>query len=293
MKRARARTAVAMDAVREALAALGPIAPTVLAGAGATLAMVSGAGGLQLSGPDTRTVVNVSNQSGTFYADQNNTIYDFGGNNAPTIFITATSNTEVRNVVGAGLRHIGDRDGLVRTNIGFRDCEGTFFNVRHDGDDVFDPFFIGCVDVNPQPHVADGDIMQVFAYNADIHRPLVEGCVIYGKERPSGSTAHNDGLQFTGIGGVVYDPTVRGNTILGASSAGIQAKIVFGLFTIENNTLSERFESFHAVIAKPGVAGQATMLWRNNTMIDGASAAITDGWLTHPDTVPQAGVTIS
>lgn len=226
--------------------------------------------------------------------DQSDVIYDFEGRGAVDVTITAVANTTVRNIGGPGSRRVGDRDGVARSNIGFEDCEGTFFHMQHDGGaTLVDPFFVRCHDVNPQPNVDDGDVMQCFAYQGDIVRPLFGGCKAFGKQRPQGSGAHNDALQFTGIeGGRVIDPIVRDCLVEGASSAAIQAKHVHGLFTIEGCILSERFGAYHAVIAKPGDP-TAQVLWRNNVLKDGASAALTGGWGRHPDTVDQPGLTIT
>lgn len=231
--------------------------------------------------------------------DQSDVIYDFEGRSAADTKITALANTTVRNIVGAGSRRIGDRDGDVRSSIGFEDCEGTFFHMQHSGGAVLvDPFFVRCVDVNPQPHVGDGDIFQCFAYQGDIVRPVFDSCGGYGKERPSGSGAHNDTLQFTGIAaGRVVDPTVRNCSFDGASSACIQVARVFGVMTIEDCTLSERFGSHHAVIATKPEAG-AEIRWRNNILLDGASAVFLRhsktgaSWSRHPDTIDQSGLTI-
>ena len=224
--------------------------------------------------------------------DQPNTIYDFQFSSPGDVQILA-SNVEARNIRGPGARRIGDLGGLSITDSGFRNFEFTFAHVRmSDGATMTRPYFIDGVDVNSQPNVSDGDILQVFAYEGDIIDPLIDNVTIYGKQRPEGSDAHNDGIQFTGIGGgEVWNPTVRNSHIEGASSAGIQAKHVHGVFTIEGNTLSERFGSYHAVIAKPGDSS-SVVLWRNNTMIDGASAAMTGGWGVHPDSVVVGEVTI-
>lgn len=215
--------------------------------------------------------------------DQPNTIYDFQGGSPGEVVILA-SNVEARNIRGGGARRIGARDGRSITDSGFRDFEFTFAHVQMaNGATVTRPYFVDGTDVNAQPHTGEGDIIQIFAYEGDIIDPLIDNVVVYGKRRPSGSPSHNDGIQFTGIlGGEVWNPTVRNSTVEGAASAGIQAKHVHGVFTIEGNRLSERYGSFHAVIAKPG-DGDALMLWRDNTLVDGASAALTDGWNEHPD----------
>lgn len=219
----------------------------------------------------------------TTVLDQPNTIYDFDYTSPGEVVIQA-SNVEARNIRGPGARRIGVRDGRSIRDSGFRDFEFTFAHVQNSGGaTVTRPYFVDGLDVNPQPHVGNGDIIQVFAYEGDIVDPLIDNVTVYGKRRPTGSPAHNDAIQFTGIlGGEVWNPTVRNSTIEGASSAGIQAKHVRGVFTIEGNTLSERFESFHAVIAKPG-DDQARVLWRNNRLLDGASAAFTGGWQSDRD----------
>ncbi|MEM9519800.1 MAG: hypothetical protein AAGA37_10815 [Actinomycetota bacterium] len=224
--------------------------------------------------------------------DQPNTIYDFQFTSPGDVDILA-SNVEARNIRGPGTRRIGDRSGQSIADSGFRNFEFTFAHVRmDDGATITRPYFIDGVDVNPQPHVADGDIIQFFAYNGDIIDPLVDNVTVYGKQRPAGSVAHNDGIQFTGIGGgEVWNPTIRNSRIEGASSAAIQAKHVHGVFTIEGNVLSERFGSFHAVIAKPG-DGSSSVLWRDNTMVEGSSAAMTGGWGVAPGSVLVDGVTI-
>ncbi|GJM38800.1 MAG: hypothetical protein DHS20C19_21670 [Acidimicrobiales bacterium] len=226
--------------------------------------------------------------------DQPNTIYDFNFSSPGEVVIEA-SNVEARNIRGGGARRIGVRNGESFTDSGFRNFEFTFAHIQmSDGATVTRPYFIDGTDVNSQPNVGDGDIMQLFAYEGDIVDPLIDGVTIYGKRRPNGSDAHNDGIQFTGMsGGEVVNPTIRNSTVYGASSAAIQAKHVVGLFTIENTTLSEEFESYHAVIAKPGNSS-SQMLWRNNTLLDGASVAATDGWSVHPSSNGTGGnVTIN
>ncbi|MEZ5245311.1 MAG: hypothetical protein R2707_09460 [Acidimicrobiales bacterium] len=210
--------------------------------------------------------------------NQPNTIYDFNFSSPGEVVIMA-SNVEARNIRGGGARRIGVRNGQSITDSGFRNFEFTFAHVQMSGGaTVTRPYFIDGTDVNSQPNIGDGDIMQFFAYEGNIIDPLVDNVTIHGKQRPSGSTAHNDAIQYTGMsGGQVVNPTIRNSTIYGASSAAVQAKHVVGLFTIENTTLSEEFESYHAVIAKPGNAS-SSMLWRNNTLLDGASVAATDGW---------------
>ncbi|MEQ8841218.1 MAG: hypothetical protein RIB98_09570 [Acidimicrobiales bacterium] len=210
--------------------------------------------------------------------NQPNTIYDFNFTSPGEVVIEA-SNVEARNIRGSGARRIGLRNGKSITDSGFRNFEFTFAHVQMSGGaTVTRPYFIDGVDVNRQPNVGDGDIMQFFAYEGDIIAPLVDNVIVHGKQRPSGSDAHNDGIQYTGMsGGEVVDPTIRNSTVYGASSAGVQAKHVVGLFTFENNTLSEEFESYHAVIAKPGNSS-SSILWRNNTLLDGASVAATGGW---------------
>lgn len=210
--------------------------------------------------------------------DQPNTIYDFN-NGKPGEVVILASNVEARNIRGGGARRIGARNGQSITDSGFRNFEFTFAHVQmSDGATVTRPYFINGTDVNAQPNVGDGDIIQFFAYGGDIIDPLVDNVTVHGKQRPSGSDAHNDGIQYTGMnGGEVVNPTIRNSTILGASSAAVQAKHVVGTFTIENTTLSERFESYHAVIAKPGNSS-SSLLWRNNTLLDGASVAATGGW---------------
>jgi hypothetical protein len=210
--------------------------------------------------------------------DQPNTIYDFGYGKPGEVVILA-SNVEARNIRGGGARRIGARNGQSITDSGFRDFEFTFAHVQmSDGATVTRPYFIDGTDVNAQPNVGDGDIIQFFAYGGDIIDPLVDNVTVHGKQRPSGSDAHNDGIQYTGMnGGEVVNPTIRNSTILGASSAAVQAKHVVGTFTIENSTLSERYGSYHAVIAKPGNSS-SSFLWRNNTLLDGASVAATGGW---------------
>ena len=210
--------------------------------------------------------------------NQANTIYDFNFSSPGEVVIEA-SNVEARNIRGSGARRIGLRNGQSFTDSGFRNFEFSFAHIQmSDGATVTRPYFIDGVDVNGQPNVGDGDIMQLFAYEGDIIAPLIDNVLIYGKRRPAGSDAHNEGIQFTGMsGGEVVDPTIRNSTVYGASSAGIQAKHVVGLFTFENNTLSEEFESYHAVIAKPGNSS-SSILWRNNTLLDGASVAATNGW---------------
>ena len=226
--------------------------------------------------------------------NQANTIYDFEGRNAADVSIEA-SNVEVRNLRGPGARRIGARNGKTISDSGFRDFDLTFANIlMSDGADIIRPYFINGTDVNTQPNIGDGDIMQFFAYQGgDIVEPLVEGVVLYGKQRPSGSIAHNDTIQYTAIsGGRVLDPIIRNSTLLGASSAAVQIKHVHGTITIENSTLSERFESFHAVIASEPRTN-STIRWINNTLLNGSSASFTNGWLRHPDSTGNLdGVTI-
>jgi len=227
--------------------------------------------------------------------DQANTIYDFQFGSPAEVVILA-SNVEARNIRGVGARRIGARNGVSITDSGFRNFEFTFAHVQMSGGaTITRPYFIDGLDVNAQPNIGDGDLIQIFAYEGNIIEPLIDNVTVYGKQRPAGSAAHNDGVQYTGLsGGQVWNPTIRNSTILGASSAAVQAKHVHGVFTIENSTLSERFESFHAVIAKPGDSS-SSVLWRNNTLLDGASAAFTDGWSVHSssDSPLPAGVTIN
>ncbi len=233
--------------------------------------------------PDGRAVVDASAMIDRVVLDQPNTIYDFGFVPAFRDITIAADGVEARNIRGPGPRQIGVQDGVTRSNLGFRDVEGTSASFQHrNGADLIEPFLIGFVDVNDQPHDADGDIIQVFAFEGGrIVRPLVEDCVAFGKRRPKGSSAHNDTLQITGIaGGSVVDPTIRGCRLEGASSAALQLAMIEGTLTIEDCVLSERFGSFHAVIAKK--VSSARVLWRNNTMVDGASAVFKTGWSLHP-----------
>lgn len=242
---------------------------------------------------DGRPVVDATGWSGPVVLDRADTVYDFGFS-APGDVIIAASNVEARNISGPGLRRIDASTGDI-TDSGFRDAEFTFAHIRmRGGTRVIRPYFIGLTDVNPQPHVSDGDIIQIFAYEGDIVAPLLERVVVYGKRRPPGSDAHNDGVQFTGIrGGRVLDPVIRDSTILGASSSAVQAKEVYGTFTIEGSTLAERFESYHAVIAKPGAPG-TLFVWRDDVLLDGSSVAATGGWRPGPGSDPPGGnVTIS
>ncbi|RME29124.1 MAG: hypothetical protein D6798_00765 [Deltaproteobacteria bacterium] len=238
-------------------------------------------------------MVDASGFRGPVVLDQPGTIYDFAFSR-PGDVIIAASGIEARNIRGPGLRRIDASAGDI-SDAGFRNAEFTFAHIRmRGGSRVIRPYFVEMTDVNPQPNVGDGDIVQIFAYEGDIVEPLIERVVVRGKQRPAGSSAHNDAIQFTGIaGGRVLDPTIRDSTVLGASSAAVQAKEVYGTFTIEGTTLTERYGSYHAVIAKPG-GGSAVMLWRGNTLLDASSVAATGGWRLDPrsDALPD-GVVIS
>jgi len=214
--------------------------------------------------------------------DQPDTIYDFGFGSPGNVVILA-SNVEARNIKGPGKRQIGERNGASITDSGFRNFEFTFANVAMSAGTTFTrPYFINGTDVNPQPNVGDNDLVQIFAYGGDIIDPLLDQMTIYGKQRPPGSVAHNDGLQLTGLnGGRVVNPTVRNSTILGGSNAAIQVGLIYGQLTIEGSTLEERFGGWHAVNATTPTPGVA-VLWRNNTLLNGSSAAFLGGWSINP-----------
>lgn len=226
---------------------------------------------------DTRPVVKATD---TTIINQPSTIYDFEGRTAGEVEILA-SNVEVRNLKGGGARRIGDRSKNVTiTDSGFRNFEFTFINLRSDGGDIVRPYFINGKDVNSQPNTGDGDIIQLWSTaGEDIIEPLLDNITAYGKQRPSGSKAHNDTVQYTAIGGgKVVSPTIRNSTLEGASSASVQIKHVSGTFTFENNTLSERYGSFHAVIGSDDAGLKPKLNWKNNTMKNDASAVFQYGW---------------
>lgn len=224
--------------------------------------------------------------------DQPNTIYDFN-NSSPGDVTIAASNVEARNIRGGGKRHIGVRNGQDIVDSGFRDFQFTFANVQiGGGGHAYRPYFINGTDVNGQPNVGDGDIMQMLAYEGDIHDPLVDNVTIYGKERPAGSDAHNDGLQIEGLSGnKVWNPTVRNSHIEGASNVAILIQNTGGLVTIENNSLSERFGGYFAV---NGIASglNPTILFRNNTLLNGSSATFNGGWTLHSSSNGLESVTV-
>ena len=235
------------------------------------------------AGPDARPIVYAD---GDTVLDQPNTIYDFQFGSPGEVVIRA-SNVEARNIRGPGARRIGVTGGTSITDSGFRNFEFTYAHVQlSDGATVTRPYFIDGWDVNPQPHIGEGDIIQFFAYQGDIIEPLVENVTIYGKRLPPNSDAHNDALQFEGIqGGVVISPTVRNNHIEGASNAAIQIGHTGGTLRIEGNTMSQRWESYYAVNA--GDNGPSpVILWRNNTMLNGAQHIFRSGYSLHPDSEP-------
>ena len=215
--------------------------------------------------------------------DQPNTIYDFQFQTPGEVVIRA-SNVEARNIRGPGARRIGVTGGTSITDSGFRNFEFTFAHVQlSKGATVTRPYFIDGWDVNPQPHVADGDIVQFFAYQGDIIEPLIQNVTIYGKKLPEGSDAHNDALQFEGIqGGIIWSPTIRDNRIEGASNAAIQIGSTGGTVTIEGNTMSQRWESYYAVNAGDNCPSPV-ILWRNNTMLNGAQHIFRSGYSLHPE----------
>jgi len=246
-----------------------PVAPTSTSTT--SVPVVSGGVGRPVVMADSSTVL-----------DQPDTIYDFGFGSPGDVVILA-SGVEARNIRGPGLRRIGERNGQDITDSGFRNFEFTFAHIHMSArTTVTRPYFVNGTDVSAQPSVGDGDIMQIFAYGGDIVEPLVENVTAFGKQRQPGSKAHNDTLQFAGIqGGHIVDPTVRNCNLEGASNAAIQVGDVVGTMTIEGCVLSERFESWHAVNATRPEPG-AVILWRDNTLKDGSSAAFLNGWTADP-----------
>lgn len=235
--------------------------------------------------PDDRPVIRVGGNLGKVVYRTPNQIIDFGGFNSPDVTILA-DNVEVRHLYGGGARRIGG-DGVDVHDSGFYDFHFTFAHFRTKrGSKTVDCYFKLGYDVNALPHVGDGDIIQCFGYDGgEIIRPLLEDITAYGKQKPSGSKAHNDTCQFSEIaGGVVRSPTIRRCRFEGASSAAIQIKGVADSFTIEDCVLSERFGSYHAVIAKATV-NDVVLLWRNNDLQGGSAAFDDEGgrWVLHPD----------
>lgn len=213
-----------------------------------------------------------------------NTIYDFEGRDAGGDLEIQASYVEVRNVTGMGIRRIGTRENTDEMfGSGFYRCEGSFFHVRQNGHDLHDPFFIWCTDVNPQPNTGDGDIMQILAYKNDIYRPLVSSFKAYGKQRPAGSSAHNDTIQIEGIvGGTVFDPTVEDCELEGASNVALLIQNFRGVATVRQNRLTKRFGGHNFGLT---VISGGQLLLDGNDFVDGSGVNMKNTTL-HPDSDP-------
>lgn len=232
-----------------------------------------------------RTVIDASRWTGTLILNKPNTVYDFGNVSAGRDITIAASNVEARNIRGTGARRVGQRDGRDYADSGFRDFEFTYLQTQNGGGGrLIRPYFVDGTDVNPPDYEGEGSPVHIYAYEGDVISPLIDGVTAAGWRLPEGSSAHNDGIHITGIGGGgVYDPVIRNSTVASGAAIGLLMRNVYGLVTIEGSTFSARFGALHAVLGDgEDTEALVGILWRDNTLVGGATASFLAGYELDP-----------
>ena len=172
---------------------------------------------------------------------------------------------------------------------GFRNFEFTYVQTQNGGGgELLRPYWIGGTDVNPVGRQVDtGSPVHIYAYHGDVIEPLIQDFVVRGWNKTGATSAHNDAIQFTGLGGgKVWNPTLRNVDVTSGAAHGVLMRHVWGVVTVEDSTFQRAYGAYFAFFGNAEDVSQTnTVLWRRNTLPDDQpgshAAAFRNGWDVH------------